>query len=188
MEHEAEDASGSVKRVGRRSEEPILEKWAKREEKLNDEVTAAIRDYLEEMEFARKGSRFTNVLIMILSSIAPLFVVSTAAAPSFQGFTGISQNIIGLITLIITVALSLAEGFRRIFRFDQRWATCYVAKRALKNAREKYRISQVPHQIGSDEWVANFVGFRGYYESMIDREVKEFFDALQADVGGQKDV
>ncbi len=148
--------------------------WEFREDKFNREVTATLAKYENKLNNTWKQQRLISVIVMLCSVFAPLFVVGSSLEKVFF----MSDVAIKIAALIVTVILSIAEGLKRIFRFDRRWVAIYWARSAIKRARNDYRIAQIGQPIGSETWVANFKAFRDRYYETIDAETREFFDAL----------
>ncbi len=148
--------------------------WEFREDKFNRDVAGTLEYYSKKLHNTWKKQRLISVIVMLCSVFAPLFV----AASSLEKVFFMSDVAIKIAALIATIILSIAEGLKRIFRFDRGWVAIYWARSAIKRARNNYRIAQVGQPIGSETWVANLKAFRDRYYETIDAETREFFDAL----------
>lgn len=150
------------------------QEWKDRANRFSESVTDAIAWYRKQMWRAWYAHRITSVLVLILSVLAPIFVAG--AGTSAQGIVlGFTANEARAIALWITVALALLEGLRRLFRFEQRWSSCFWARNGLRRARDEYRTSQIDIAVGSAQWVANFEAFRKAYYEITDKESRDLF-------------
>ncbi|CUX19452.1 DUF4231 domain-containing protein [Agrobacterium deltaense] len=153
----------------------ITDKYRFREKKLLDEIQRSVEYYVRYGQIAQKWQRITAMLVMVLSTFAPLLVVgSTTSLPV------LSEEVVSFAAFLVTLLLALLEGTRRIFRFEQRWMACYMAKQTLKREREKYRFARIGLVVGSDVWKANLADLRRVYDEVTGSETKEFFAALQS--------
>ncbi|TCQ16400.1 DUF4231 domain-containing protein [Rhizobium sp. PP-CC-3G-465] len=157
----------------------LLDTWKARETKLLGYVNGAMEYYAETTRWCRYAQRGLSITVMVCAALAPVAVVSSSG--NGLGALGLHEPEIKILALIITILLAIADGLRRIFRYDQRWATCYIARETLKRARENYRITVIGLEVGSDDWKKNYEDLRATYESVIDRETQEFFDTVRTD-------
>ncbi len=148
--------------------------WDFREDKFNRDVAGTLEYYTNKLNNTWKQQRLISLIVMLCSVFAPLLVVGSSLDQAFY----MSDVAIKIAAVIVTIILSIAEGLKRIFRFERRWVAIYWARSAIKRARNDYRIAQIGQPIGSETWVANFKAFRDRYYETIDAETHEFFDAL----------
>jgi hypothetical protein len=92
-------------------------------------------------------------VVMACSILAPLAIASgeTGGLSIF----GLAPDILKKMSLGLTILLALAEGLRRIFRFDQRYALSAQSRERLRFAREVYVDNQIGLEVGSDDWKKN---------------------------------
>jgi hypothetical protein len=89
-----------------------------------------------------------------------------------QGRTNIKVQL----SLIVTLTLALAEGMRRLFHFEQQWATSNRVERAY--ARSTYLDRRVLHSVGSKQWVKEYFESRRIVAVLINSDSEEFFEAI----------
>ena len=124
-------------------QETVVSEWLRRETKLLEEIASALEYYSRHTKRYQFWQRATSVSVMVLSTLAPLVVAGSGVA---EGTFGLSRDNLSVAGVIITLILALIEGVRRIFRFEQRWATCYQVKSTIKREREGLPLST--HRIG----------------------------------------
>lgn len=156
------------------------DQWMQRERKLTENVNRAIAYYRASARSARVWHRIFSTTSMVLTVLSPVFVVSNGASESGEGIFGIDAGELSTVAVSLTVSLAIVEGIRRIYKFDQRWSTCYMTGRTLKKAREDYRFGRIGLETGSDEWQKNLLRFRSVYEDATDTESREFFEVVKS--------
>jgi hypothetical protein len=162
----------------------VQSQFKEREDKLLSLVEGSVEYYVKYGRTAQRYQRCTAVLVMVLSTLAPLLVAGSSS--TWVKDLGLPDKSIAVAAFVVTLLLSLIEGVRRIFRFEQRWISCYTAKETLKREREKYRFARIGLEIGSDAWKSNFAELRKAYDDVIGGETKEFFAAVQAPIADAK--
>lgn len=162
----------------------IQSQFKEREAKLLDQISGSIEYYVKYGKTAQLWQRYTATLVMVLSTFAPLLVAGSASTLSRD--LGLPDGSVAVAAFAVTLLLSLVEGIRRIFRFEQRWIACYTAKETLKRERERYRFARIGLEIGSDAWKSNFAELRKAYDDVTGSETKEFFAAVQAPISEAK--
>ncbi|NLR96108.1 hypothetical protein HGP17_04605 [Rhizobium sp. P38BS-XIX] len=80
--------------------------------------------------------------------------------------------------IVVATIGALIEGIRRIYRFEQRWATLNAAKRAIFSARETYRAKSIDLVMGSAEWQVIYYDFKNAYENATSQQASIFFKGL----------
>lgn len=157
-------------------ENDVTKEWLWRESKLLDEIAGAVEYYAKHTRRNQLWQRITSVSVMALSTLAPLVVAGSGIEGGIFGLSKVQLNVAGV---SITFVLALIEGIRRIFRFEQRWATCYMVKATIKREREKYRYARIGLTVGTDEWKAQLAALRKSFDDATGRETQEFFAAVQ---------
>src|ERR1700741_845905 len=102
--------------------QPPEERWLERERTLLKDFDDLGVFYRRWCEVNRVAHRITSIIILFCAVLAPVSVASSPDAG--LGLFGFSPHSIRMVSLAITLLLAFAEGFRRIFRFDQRWGVC----------------------------------------------------------------
>lgn len=169
-----------VQEIGKNQAEDSQAKFKDREVKLLDEIQKSVDYYVRYGRSAQRWQRSTAVAVMILSTFAPLLVASSTT--TVGGNLGLPAGTVSIAAFVVTLLLALLEGVRRIFRFEQRWMACYMAKQVLKREREKYRFARIGLDVGSDAWKANFAELRKAYDEVTGSETKDFFASMQAPI------
>jgi len=156
-------------------QETAVSEWLRRETKLMEEIASAIEYYSKHAKRNQFWQRATSVSVMILSTLAPLVVAGSGIADG----TFWSRDELNVAAVTITMILALIEGVRRIFRFEQRWATCYQVKSTVKRERESYRYQRIGLAVGSEEWKTNLATLRKAFDTATGQETQAFFAAVQ---------
>ena len=157
-------------------QETVVSEWLRRETKLLEEIASALEYYSRHTKRYQFWQRATSVSVMVLSTLAPLVVAGSGVA---EGTFGLSRDNLSVAGVIITLILALIEGVRRIFRFEQRWATCYQVKSTIKREREGYRYQRIGLAVGSEEWKLNLAALRKAFDIATGQETQAFFAAVQ---------
>lgn len=160
-------------------------KWKAREQKLFDEIDGAVSWYTERVRFNWYTHRTLSTVIMLAGVIAPLLVININGQDVYTSTNDMSWQ--SILALSVTILLAFLEGLKRIFRFEQRWVSCFWARTEVKRARERYRIAQIDNMIGSDSWKANLLALRSSFEGILDKESKDLFNP-NANPGGSGSI
>jgi hypothetical protein len=166
------------------------EEWKKREKALLDEVRDSLKFYRKTKKVARVWQRFTSSVVMIGSILAPATVATGAATSGNQinlTLLGIPSNSLASISLVISLCVAIAEGFRRIFRFEKRWASAWLSSQALYTAYDDYSDAIVGKSIGSPEWVSELQKLRKMVNGAKQQDGEEFFQSVKSDAPPEKD-
>lgn len=153
--------------------------WTRREAKVLSYIEGARATYERDIKVSRLLQRSISILVLACAVIIPIAIVSDDSPKGLSLIVGAGN--VQLIALTVSIILAIAEGLRRIFRWDQRWSTCYKARKMLKRARDAYRVKNIGVSIGSAEWQRNFADLQRSYDEIIDSETQEFFELVRAD-------
>ena len=156
--------------------------WQKRLDDVTEDIEKSIRYYTGVRKRTRYMQRFFSTVVMIGSILAPVTVASgsVSAASSNLAVLGIPPQAVGGISLVITLTVALAEGFRRIFRYETRWQTAYTAGKTIRAARQHFFDAVVDLKIGDPQWVAEYRSLRAKIEAAETEEGQEFFKGVSA--------
>lgn len=152
------------------------EKLKHRENQFVDQVTDTIAWYSHHMKRNWYTHRTISVFVMIGSVFTPMLVAGSSLT-----IFGISDNFIRGAAIISTILLSILEGLRRIFRFEQRWSTCFWARNDLKKLRDQYRVAQIGEEIGSDVWLKNLQRLKDKYYAITEKESRDFLESAMGE-------
>lgn len=147
--------------------------WKKREEQLLKEVDHSIAWYRRFAARNRLSYRSFGLVVLICSVLAPILTASAESNPTLPFGVTVNQ-----LALVITTTLALAEGMRRFFRFDQRWASAYLAAFTLKRLKEKYWDDQLSKRVGDSPWIETFSRFRIEADKVTENDTRDFFQHL----------
>lgn len=116
--------------------------------------------------------RFLSILLLGLASITPILIaLATIWRSTSWGDT------LQIASILAAGAIAFVEGISRIFAFDKRWASNYLAIWALRTARSDYKIKRIG-LIGED-WQRVFKVYVNRYFDIIGKENSEFFTLVQ---------
>ena len=132
--------------------------------------------------------------LLILSIASPLVVVTAttkAAESSTLLLFGMNKDILGQAAIVVSILLALVEGGRRMFRPEERWATCYVCMRRIEAALRKFELAveNIPEDDPPPANKAAAVRAAEILDAerrdIEDKEATEFFGAVQAYLKGK---
>jgi hypothetical protein len=159
------------------AEELSNKKWAKEEAVLVGWVTGTIEYYKRVHKKTIKVQRVLAVTTVVIGAVTPVIV---AGAGTTGGLFHLDPGTLNSFAVVLTVALAILEGIRRIFRFEQRWISCHIAKVALQKSLGRFRFATVGLNPGSDEWKSAMLELRTSFESTTERESEVFYQNLKA--------
>jgi Protein of unknown function (DUF4231) len=159
-----------------------MAKWKAREDELLESLNHSMKYYSSCAWWARILHRLLGLLILICVVISPVAVVSTGGQPD-QGLSalGIPAIWITRIAVATTILLAFAEGLRRTFQFDDRWATCIRTREELRGLKGAYLDDQLQYQVGEPAWVTNLSNFRKREQETRAQEEMGFFERVRAE-------
>ncbi|WP_144083188.1 hypothetical protein [Rhizobium leguminosarum] len=165
-------------------DESNANEWKKREQALLGEIADSLKFYGGVQKVARYWQRVISSVVMIGSILAPATVATGAATSGKQidlTLLGIQSSSLASISLVITLLVAVAEGFRRIFRFERRWASAWLSGQTLHAAKEDYLDAVIGKPVGSPEWVSEFQKLRKSINGAKNQDGEEFFQSVKAD-------
>jgi fumarate reductase subunit D len=152
----------------------------KAEEKLVlDRLEKSIGYYRNRVKYARAGHYMVGLTTLICSVLAPMAVITTAGKPSDLSVFGISNEIIARLAVVLTLILGLTEGIRRLFKYSERWMTCFRSQAKLGELLQLYRLSQIPLAVGAEAWIKNLDDLQKNIRAVETEEEGGFFDRLK---------
>lgn len=160
------------------SDEKIDQLWRQREKDLIEDINTSIEYYSKQASRARGCHRTIGVTVLIGSVLAPVAVVSSAGTTAGLALFGVADERLAQVAVVITIVLSLCEGLRRLFEFDQRWITCVVAKEQLRRLRDVYLDEQIADAVGAENWVSKLTSLRSAVNETRTQEEVGFFKRL----------
>jgi fumarate reductase subunit D len=109
--------------------------WNARENEHIKMIDKELKWYRRHATWNRIAHRVASIVVLVCSVLAPITVVS-----GDETFISIFRYHIDKVhlSLLVTLTLALAEGMRRLFHFEQQWATSNRVERALLDARSTY--------------------------------------------------
>jgi hypothetical protein len=156
-----------------------ISNWKERESTLLRDVKERLRYYESARKTARILQRITSSVVMIGSIVAPTSIATSAGNTMDLGSLGTQATSTALISLTITLIVAITEGFRRIFRFEQRWASAWLSGQKLHMAREKYYDSIVGLEFGGDAWKIELMNLRKAVNETMTLDGEEFFQGVK---------
>jgi fumarate reductase subunit D len=161
------------------SDASVVQAWKNREEQALGRLTRDLNWYVRWSSYNRWLARSLAMIVLICAVLAPVTVASTGEA-GIRVF-GISAERVSQLALMVTLVLAFAEGLRRTYRFDQRYATCLNARDELGVIHENYLDSQVGKQIGGDEWINNLTALRKRMHELLRKDNEEFMQIIKGE-------
>lgn len=157
----------------------MVRDWSDREKQALGRLNRDLSWYVRWAGYNRWFARCLAMIVLICAVLAPVTVASTGEA-GIRVF-GISADRVSQLALIVTLVLAFAEGLRRTYRFDQRYATCLNARDELGIILETYLDSQVGKEVGGEEWVKNLTGLRQKMYDLLRKDNAEFMQIIKGD-------
>jgi len=158
-------------------------KYDERENELLEAISQSLDYYRDEIAVAGDWHRKLSVATMVLSVLAPVFVAGSAstsvAGPVSASILGIPSTVLASIGILLTLAIALVEGVKRIYKYSDRWASAYTAKLAVKRARETYKFNRIGLIPGSEDWKQNFRTLEAAFEGATNAQTRDFFTTVQ---------
>jgi len=96
------------------------------------------------------------------------------------GVFGVSELALKKIALVLTITVALAEGFRRICKFDERYSISAQSREKLRFGREQYLENRIGLEPGSDQWRKNLDAIRTLGQEVSLTSVGAYITALSA--------
>jgi hypothetical protein len=131
---------------------------------------AAIRSFWTERTLA--------IVVLVCAILAPLTVASADNAG--LGVFGIPEPALKKIALVLPITVALAEGIRRICRFDERYSISAQSREKLRFAIEHYHENQIGLEPGNGEWRKNLEVVRKLSQEISLTSVGAYITALSA--------
>lgn len=164
------------------SEPALLDQWKERQDSLIEEIERTRKYYKSRGRSARYAHRALSIIVLVGSILAPVTVAPGAATAAGTNLTvlGISQPTLASFSLITTIVVALAEGLRRMFRFDESWSNCWLTGEAIRQATERYRDATVGAPAGTAEWKTALQNLRREYDEAVAKESVNYFDVVRS--------
>jgi hypothetical protein len=153
--------------------------WKERESTLLRDVRERLRYYKSARKTARVLQRVTSSVVMVGSILAPTSIATNTGNTIDLGSLGVTDSSAALISLTITLVVAITEGFRRIFRFEQRWASAWLSGQKLHMARERYYDSIVGLEFGGEAWKTELMNLRKAVNDTMTLDGEEFFQSVK---------
>jgi len=150
-------------------------KYDEREDELLKAISQSLDYYRVEIEATGKWHRRLSVATMIMSVLAPVFVAGSASGSLLY----IAPALLAPVGVSLTIGIAVLEGFKRIYKFNERWSSAYTAKLAIKRARETYKFNRIGLTVGAEDWKKNFHFLEAAYEAATNAQTRDFFTTLQ---------
>jgi ABC-type transport system involved in cytochrome bd biosynthesis fused ATPase/permease subunit len=141
--------------------------WPKRAEKLNDKVEHTLTRYRNNKIESRRLHQILSLTILIGAVLAPI-LTTLAARPD----AGVAPQ---FFAILVGLAMAVSEGIRRLLRPETRWKATAIAVQRIVMMREAYRDQIVDLPVGSEDWKAAYLAFKGQFEAILLKETVEFF-------------
>jgi hypothetical protein len=159
--------------------EKVEELWLGREQQMLGELNGRIRFFIIWALFNQISQRFLSNVVLVCAVLAPVIVTSGEGTGLGVFFSDPSSSLFKKLSLGITLTLALAEGLRRTFQFDHRWAVCANCRERLLSLRDAYLDQQVGKAAGSEDWVTNLFNTRRQFEEVVMEHIKDFAQMLR---------
>lgn len=155
--------------------------WEDRQKVLLTNIQRSVEHYRAQAKHARLWHRWLSGVVLVGSVFAPAAVAGGAGSVSSgSGHLAISSILSPTLALAITLVVAIAEGFRRMFRFEHRWHVCARTRGQLERAKSRYLDTVAEMEIGCSDWKAKFWELSEYYADTLEKEIEEFFAAVKA--------
>lgn len=152
-------------------------KWQDQQNELIGAIEGTIRYYQRSTDRIILYQRYSSITTMIVGITAPIIVTATQAG---KNNTELESSNLGYIAVAITAALSILDGLRRIFRYEQRWISCHSAMMALRQALGSFYFATVESPPGTQLWKDEMISLRRKFEDETSRERSVFYHNLNA--------
>lgn len=156
----------------------LEELWLEREGSALQRLHGQLKWFHRWTNINHYAARSLSVIVLVCAVFAPLTVASSAGGGI--GVFGVGDPHIRQLAMALTIVLALAEGIRRIFRFEQRYATCVQARENLRAARDAYLDKQIDNKVGDSEWIKNLQNLRSVCEQTTIGSIQEFISVITA--------
>jgi hypothetical protein len=127
--------------------------------------------------------RILAIVVLVCAVLAPLAIASdgnASAAGAGLGVFGFSALALKKAALILTITVALAEGLRRICKFDERYSISAQSREKLRFGMEQYLENQIGLQPGSDQWRKNLDAVRTLSQDISLTSAGAYITALSA--------
>lgn len=146
--------------------------WSIIASKHADRVDQDIEYYRSQSGRCGRWHRRLQILALVLASTTTVIIsLATAWKNSPTG------ELLQILSIIIAGTVSLVEGLARVFAFDRRWASSYLAIWALTRARMEYKMKRIGRT--GEDWQKVFINYVNRYFDIIGKENSEFFSMIQ---------
>lgn len=146
----------------------IESEWSKIASQHADKVVGGIGYYKAESDKCAFWQRRLSILALALASSTTVFIsLATIWKDTPSG------DVLQVLSIFVAASVSIVEGLARIFAFDKRWASNYLALWALRKSRSDYKIKRIG--LVGEEWQKAFKTYVNRYYAIIGKENSEFF-------------
>jgi hypothetical protein len=153
---------------------------AEHERNLLNEINADIKWYKRRSDQSHFWHKSLSSIVIVGAIFAPLSVVGASATVGLQtanlGALGISADILAKLSVILTITVGLAEGFRRRFQFEHKWHAFYRARVDLDRIVQDYVLETFRLHCSSPDREIHLRKLIQLWRSIVDAETKRFFD------------
>lgn len=146
--------------------------WSKIASRHAEKVVKDIEYYKAQSCKCAYWQRRLSILALVLASTTTVFITLATIWKDTP-----SGDVLQVASIVAAAAISLVEGLTRIFSFDKRWASNYLAIWALRKARSDYKIKRIG--LVGEEWQRAFKAYVNRYFEIIGKENSEFFALIQ---------
>lgn len=150
----------------------IESEWSKIASRHAEKVVQGIAYYQAESEKCARRQRWFSVTALVLASMTTVVIALATIWKDEPWALGLQ-----IFSIFVAAAIALVEGLARIYAFDKRWASNYLAIWALRKARSDYKIKRIG-LVGA-EWQKVFRAYVSRYYEIIGKENSEFFALIQ---------
>jgi fumarate reductase subunit D len=112
--------------------------WNARENEHLKTIDKELKWYRGHAKWNRIAHRIASIVVLFCSIVAPITVAGDDKTSILIFGYHIDKAQLSSIALIVTLILALTEGLRRLFHFEQQWATSNRVERALQDARSDF--------------------------------------------------
>ncbi|WP_322884471.1 hypothetical protein U8C35_27125 (plasmid) [Sinorhizobium medicae] len=166
LKREAEQGDAPVSNLSGSS--PLTEQWQRCAEKLRAQVAKSLGLYWRECRTTAKKHKLISTAAMVLGLATPLII---AEASKVKPLFGVKPEYLHAAAFVTSLSVALLEGFRRIGKFDSRWANSYRDATDIKRARDTFEINTIGYAVGTSSWIKSFREYRAAYHTVIDRDI-----------------
>jgi fumarate reductase subunit D len=152
--------------------------WNARENEHLKTIDKELKWYRGHAKWNRIAHRIASIVVLFCSIVAPITVAGDDKTSILIFGYHIDKAQLSSIALIVTLILALTEGLRRLFHFEQQWATSNRVERALQDARSDFLDQRVLYSVGTEKWIEEYSKSRKSVAALINSDSEEFFEAI----------